>query len=257
MIDTRHIFSIRCQMKLLKSSQGSFYYAPRPVNTADLVLMRHMDELYLEPPFLGVHQLRNMLVLERYQMGRTHVGTLMKRMGILAIYRKLGTSIKHPGHRVYLYLLRKLEIKHANQVWALDTTYIPMARGFVYLAAVLDWAARKVMAAKVAITLETCHAMDVLNEAFARHGTPEIINMDRVARSPALQFVPTVKEQGRKLNMDGHGSWQDNVFVERLWKSVKYERAYLHAYETRSEASSSRMQYLDWYNRIPHANLDK
>ena len=179
-------------------------------------------------------------------------------MGIEAIYRKLGTSKKHPGHQVYPYLLRNLDIRHANQVWALDTTYIPMARGFVYLTAVLDWATRKVMAAKVAIMLEACHAVDVLQEAFSRHGTPEIVNTDQGSQFTALEFVQTVKERECKLSMDGRGAWRDNVFVERLWKSVKYERVYLHAYDSVSEARSSIMQYFDWYNRDrPHSSLGK
>ena len=169
MITADHKLSISRQAKLLGMSRGSVYYVPRPVSPADLALMRRMDELHLNYPFMGSRQLRNMLVRESHRVGRTHVGTLMKRMGIEAIYRKPGTSARHPGHQVFPYLLRKLNIQRANQVWALDTTYIPLARGFVYLTAVLDWATRKVMAAKVAITLEACHAVDVLQEAFSRH----------------------------------------------------------------------------------------
>ena len=258
MIVPNHKLSISHQTKLLGISRGSAYYLPSPVSSSDLALMRRMDELHLEYPFMGSRQLRDTLVREHYTTGRTHVRTLMKRMGIEAIYRKPGTSKKHPGHQVYPYLLRNLDIRHANQVWALDTTYIPMARGFVYLTAVLDWATRKVMAAKVAITLEACHAVDVLLEAFNRHGAPEIVNTDQGSQFTALEFVQAVKERGCKLSMDGRGAWRDNVFVERLWKSVKYERVYLHAYDSVSDARSSIMQYFDWYNRDrPHSSLGK
>ncbi len=192
------------------------------------------------------------------RVGRKHVKTLMNNMGIEAMYQKPRTSKKHPGHAIYPYLLRGKVIKRANQVWALDTTYIPMAKGYEYLTAVVDWASRKVLAAKVAITLEAAHAVDVLQEAFNRHGTPEIINTDQGSQFTAFEFVQTAKNQGCKLNMDGRGAWRDNIFVERLWKTVKYERVYLYAYDSVSEARSSIMQYLTWYNQArPHSKLDK
>lgn len=185
--------------------------------------MRRLDELHLEKPFMGARMLCDQLDRMGIKAGRRHVGTLMKRMGITAVYRKPGTSTKHPGHRVYPYLLRGMTINRANQVWALDTTYIPMARGFVYLIAVLDWASRKVLAARIAITLEACHAVAVLEEAFARHGTPEIINTDQGSQFTAEEFVQAVKDRGCRLSMDGRGAWRDNIFVERLWRTVKYE----------------------------------
>ena len=207
---------------------------------------------------MGARMLRDQLNREGFKVGRTRVGTLMKKMGLEALYRKPGTSKKHPGHTIYPYLLRCLAIHRANQVWALDTTYIPMAKGFVYLTAVVDWASRRVLAAKVAITLEACHAVDVLTEAFHRHGTPEIVNTDQGSQFTAQAFVDAVKEQGCQLSMDGRGAWRDNVFVERLWKSVKYERVYLHAYESVSEARRSIMQYMEWYNRSqPHSSLGR
>lgn len=182
----------------------------------------------------------------------------MVRMGMEALYRKPGTSTKHPGHDIYPYLLRGLTINRANQAWALDTTYIPMAKGFVYLTAVVDWASRKVLAAKVAITLETCHAVEVLQEAFARHSKPEIVNTDQGSQFSTQAFVHAVEEQGCKLSMDGRGAWRDNVFVERLWKSVKYERVYLYAYDSVTEARTSITQYLGWYNQSrPHSSLGK
>ena len=207
---------------------------------------------------MGTRMLRDQLNREGFTVGRTHVRSLMARMGMEALYRKPGTSKKHPGHEIYPYRLRGLTINRANQVWALDTTYIPMANGCVYLTAVVDWASRKVLAAKVAITLETCHAVDVLQEACTRYGTPEMVNTDQGSQFSAQACVHAVKEQGCKFSMDGRGAWRDNVFVERLWKSVKYERVYVHAYDSVIEARQSIMQYMDWYNQSrPHSSLDK
>ena len=165
--------------------------------------MRRIDELHLEHPFMGARMLRDQLNRSGVAVGRKHVGSLMARMGIAALYRKPGTSKKHPGHKVYPYLLRGLLIERSNQVWALDTTYIPMAKGFVYLTAVVDWASRKVLASKIAITLEACHAVDVLQEAFRRYGTPEIVNTDQGSQFTAIEFVTAVKDMGCKLSMDG------------------------------------------------------
>jgi putative transposase len=258
MIDSHHALSIRRQAELAGISRGSVYYLPRPTSIADLALMRRIDELHLEHPFMGARMLRDQLNREGCDVGRKHVGTLMKRMGIEALYRKPGTSRKHPGNEIYPYLLRSLVIDRPNQVWALDTTYIPMAKGFVYLTAVVDWASRRILAAKVAITLEACHAVDVLQEAFSRHGKPEIVNTDQGSQFTAHEFAQTVKEHGCKLSMDGRGAWRDNIFVERLWKSVKYERVYLHAYDSITEARRSIMQYMDWYNRSrPHSSLGR
>lgn len=258
MIDHNHQLSISRQAQLAGVSRASVYYVPRPVSAADLVLMRQIDELHLEHPFMGARMLRDQLVRKGFKVGRKHVSTLMKRMGIEALYRKPGTSKKHPGHEIHPYRLRGLNINRANQVWALDTTYIPMTKGFVYLTAVVDWASRKVLAAKVAITLEACHAVDVLQEAFSRHGRPEIVNTDQGSQFTAYEFVQAVKEKGCQLSMDGRGAWRDNVFVERLWKSVKYERVYLHAYDSVTQARTSIMGYMEWYNRArPHSSLGK
>ena len=179
-------------------------------------------------------------------------------MGIHAIYRKpKNTSANNPEHRVYPYLLHGMNIA-ANQVWALDTTYIPMARGFVYLTAVIDWASRKVLAHKVAITLEACHAIDVLNEAFAKYHAPQIVNTDQGSQFTAHDFVQTVKDNGCQISMDGRGAWRDNVMVERLWRSVKYERVYLRAYDSVVHAKNDIAQYLQWYNsEREHSSLNK
>jgi len=258
MIDRTHPLSITRQAQTVGISRGSVYYRPKSVSDKDLELMRQIDELHLEHPFMGARMLQDQLNRSGVSVGRKHVGTLMKRMGVEALYRKPGTSKKHPGHKIYPYLLRGKIIDQSNQVWALDTTYIPMAKGFVYLTAVVDWASRKVLAAKIAITLEACHAVDVLKEAFTHHGTPEIVNTDQGSQFTSVEFVQAVKEQSCRISMDGRGAWRDNIFVERLWKTVKYERVYLHAYDTVNEARRSIIQYLDWYNRSrPHSRLGK
>ena len=258
MIGRTEKLSIRQQAQLVGISRGTVYYQSKPVSAADLDLMRRMDELHLKYPFMGARMLRDQLNSQGIPVGRKHVKTLMERMGIEALYRKPGTSKKNPGHEIFPYLLRDMNITRANQVWALDTTYIPMAKGFVYLTAVIDWASRKVLAAKIAITLESCHAVEVLEEAFSRYGVTEIVNTDQGSQFTAKAFVDAVKDKGCQLSMDGRGSWRDNVFVERLWKSVKYECVYLHAYDTVSEAKESIRQYLEWYNQDrPHSSLDR
>jgi len=258
MIDRKHQLAISRQAKLLEISRGSVYYRPKPVSEEDLAFMRQIDELHLEHPFMGARMLRDQLSRMGFKVGRKHVSTLMKKMGIEALYRKPRTSKKHPEHAVYPYLLRGKVINRANQVWALDTTYIPMAQGYVYLTAVVDWASRKVLAAKIAITLEAVHAVEVLQDAFNRYDKPEIINTDQGSQFTAYEFVQAVKSRGCQLSMDGRGAWRDNIFVERLWKTIKYERVYLYAYDSVSEARSSIMQYLAWYNQSrPHSKLDK
>jgi putative transposase len=207
---------------------------------------------------MGARMLRDQLVRQGIHAGRRHIRTLMLRMGIEALAPQPGTSKAAPGHKIYPYLLRKLAITRANQVWALDTTYIPMARGFVYLTAVVDVASRKVLAHKVAITLEACHATEIIEQAFARYGIPEIVNTDQGSQFTAEAFTRVVLAKGCKLSMDGRGAWRDNVFVERLWRSVKYERVYLKAYDSVSAARADIAEYMDWYNtRRPHSKLDR
>jgi len=257
MIDRHHDLSITRQAELLGMSRGMVYYLPRPVSAADLVLMRAIDELHLEHPFMGARMLRRQLARQGIRAGRRHIATLMRRMGIEALAPQPGTSKAQPGHKIYPYLLRKLAIVRANQVWALDTTYIPMARGFVYLTAVVDVASRRTLAYKVAITLEACHAREVIEQAFARHGTPEIVNTDQGSQFTAETFTEVVLARGCKLSMDGRGAWRDNVFVERLWRSVKYERVYLKAYDSVSAARADIADYFRWYNTDrAHSSLD-
>ena len=248
MIDRGHGLSVTRQAKLLGISRGTVYYLPQPVSDADLALMRRLDELHLEHPFMGARMLRRHLHREGIQVGRRHVRTLMLRMGMEALCPQPGTSKRHPGQKIYPYLLRKLAITRSNQVWALDTTYIRMARGFVYLTAVVDVASRAVLAHKVATTMEACHAKEILEQAFARYGMPEIVNTDQGSQFTAEEFTDAVLDRGCKLSMDGRGAWRDNVFVERLWRSVKYESVYLKAYDGVSAARSDIGRYMDWFN---------
>lgn len=258
MIDRDHPLSISKQAKLVNISRGSIYYQAKPVDAEALRLMRKIDELHLEFPFMGARMLKDQLNMQGEDIGRKKVSNLMKRMGVEALFRKPKTSKKHPNHTVFPYLLRGKKIDQANQVWAMDTTYIPMAKGYVYLTAVIDWASRKVLASKLAVTLEATHAIDVLQEAFRRHGKPDIVNTDQGSQFTAIEFVKTVKDHGCQLSMDGKGAWRDNVFVERLWKTIKYEQVYLYAYDSVSEARSSIMEYIDWYNSSrPHSKLNR
>jgi putative transposase len=258
MIDRDHPLSITRQADVLGISRGAVYYLPRPVSDADLALMRRIDELHLQHPFMGARGLRDQLWREGIEVGRRHISTLMRRLDITALCPQPGTSKKHPQHKVYPYLLRNLLINRSNQVWALDTTYIPMARGFVYLTAVIDVASRKVLAHRVAITLEAIHAKEVIEQAFARYGVPEIVNTDQGSQFTAEEFTDVVLAAGCKLSMDGRGAWRDNVFVERLWRSVKYERVYLKAYDSVSAARADIAEYLDWFNTDrAHSSLDR
>ena len=258
MIDRDDRLSVTRQAQLLGISRGSVYYLPRPVSDSDLALMRRLDELHLEHPFMGARMLRDQLARQGIHAGRRHIGTLMQRMGITALAPQPGTSKRAPGHKIYPYLLRKVAVTRANQVWALDTTYIPMARGFVYLTAVVDVASRRVLAHRVAITLEAIHAKAVIEQALAKYGTPEIVNTDQGSQFTAEEFTRVVLDAGCKLSMDGRGAWRDNVFVERLWRSVKYERVYLKAYDSVSAARTDIAEYLAWYNaQRAHSSLDR
>jgi len=228
------------------------------VSAADLAVMRRMDELHLDFPFAGSRMLRDLLQAEGNKIGRRHVSTLMKRMGIEAIYRKPNTSKPAPGHKVYPYLLGKMQVLRPNQVWAMDITYIPMAHGFVYLAAVVDWFSRRILSHKVSITMEADFCIEALEEALARHGRPQIFNTDQGSQFTSTAFTDILLKAGVKISMDGKGSWRDNVFVERLWRSVKYEEVYLKAYETVTEARASIGRYVHFYNtRRPHSSLER
>ena len=252
MIDRSHILSLSRQAKMLGINRGSLYYQAQPVSAADLAVMRRIDELHLEYPFAGSRMLQGFLVREGFVIGRLHVRTLMKRMGIEAIYRRPNTSKPAPGHKIYPYLLRNLIVDRPNQVWAMDISYIPMARGFVYLAAVVDWYSRKVLAWRLSITLEADFCLEAVEEALARHGKPEIFNTDQGSQFTSTDFTDLLLKHKIAISMDGKGAWRDNVFVERLWRTIKYEEVYLRAYNNVPEARASLGRYIDgFYNTKP------
>ena len=258
MIDRSHRLSIIRQARELGISRGSVYYLPRAVSSSDLALQRRIDELHLNYPFAGARMLQGLLIGEGHKVGRLHVSTLMKRMGIAAIYRRPNTSKPTPGHKIYPYLLRKLPVTRPNQVWATDITYIPMAKGFVYLVAVIDWFSRKVLSWKLSISLDTAFCIEAVEEALARYGKPEIFNTDQGSQFTSMAFTQLLIQNDIKISMDGKGAWRDNVFVERVWKSVKYEEVYLHAYASVPEARASLGRYLNFYNtKRPHLSLDR
>jgi putative transposase len=257
MIDRKHQLSLTQQATLLGISRGSVYYEPVAVSAEDLALMRRIDELHLEFPFAGARMLRGFLAAEGSKVGRRHVTTLMRRMEIETIYRRPNTSKPAPGHRIYPYLLRGLAIDRPNQVWAIDITYIPMARGFVYLAAVMDWFTRRILAWRLSNTMEASFCVDAVEEALARYGPPQIFNTDQGSQFTGTQFTGMLSANGIAISMDGKGAWRDNVFVERFWRTIKYEEVYLHAYDSVGEARQSIGRYLAFYNaRRPHMALD-
>ena len=257
MIDREHDLALTRQAKILKLSRSGLYYRPRPVPPADLAVMRRIDELHLDYPFAGSRMLRDLLRGEGVEIGRQRVARMMKRMGIEALYRRPNTSKPTPGHKIYPYLLRCVAVERPNQVWAMDITYIPMARGFVYLAAVVDWFSRRVLAWRVSITMEVAFCLEAVEEALARHGRPEIFNTDQGSQFTSQDFTGLLLGNAIAISMDGKGAWRDNVFVERLWRSVKYEEVYLRAYDGVGEARASIGRYLDFYNRKrPHSSLD-
>ena len=256
MIDQTHTVPVVRQCQLMKLAGSTADDHPTPVSAAELALMRRIDELHLRHPFAGTRMLRDLLRQEGQAIGRRHVATLNRRMGLEALYRKPHLSRRHPTHRVYPDLLRDLTISRPNHVWATDITYIPMARGFVYLYAVLDWASRRVLARRLSNTLTTDFCLDAVQDAVNRYGPPEIFNTDQGCQLTSLEFTGLLTHHGIQISMDGKGCWRDNVFVERLWKSIKYEED-LHAYEIVSAAQCGLTRYLTFYNQtIPHRALD-
>jgi len=258
MINRDHKLPLTRQAELLNISRGAICNKSRDVSAADLNIMRRLDALHLDYPFAGSRMLRDMLVREGVSIGRRHVRTLMNKMGIEAIYRRPNTSKAAPGHKIYPYLLRGLKINRANQVWAMDITYIPMTRGFIYLAAVVDVFSRRVLSHRISITLETGFCIEALQDALARYGKPEIFNTDQGSQFTSSDFIEILDDHEISISMDGKGAWRDNVFVERLWRSIKYEEIYLKAYQSVSEARASIGHYLQFYNTLrPHSALDR
>jgi len=257
MVDRDHKLPLRRQAAVLQLSRSILYYEPRPVPAAELAVMRRIDGLHLDYPFAGSRMMRDLLRGEDIVIGRERVATMMRRMGIGALYRRPNTSKPAIGHNIYPYLLRGLDVVRPNQVWAMDITYIPMAHGFVYLAAVLDWFSRRVLSWRVLITLEVDFCLDAVEEALARHGRPEIFNTDQGNQFTSAAFTGLLLGRDIAVSMDGRGAWRDNVFVERLWRSVKYEEVYLRAYDSVAEARASIGRYLAFYNgKRPHSSLD-
>ena len=257
MINRSHELPLTKQASLLNLSRSSLYYQSRPIAPADLTVMRRIDELHLNYPFAGSRMLRDLLRAEGIEIGCERVATMMKRMDITTIYRRPNTSRPAPGHKIYPYLLRNLAVTRPDQVWAMDISYIPMARGFVYLAAVIDWFTRRVLSWRVSITMEVDFCLAAVEEALGKHGRPEIFNTDQGSQFTSAAFTGLLADNAIAISMDGRGSWRDNVFVERLWRSVKYEEVYLRAYDSVAEARASLGRYLDFYNRKrPHSTLD-
>ncbi len=257
MIDRTHELPVARQCQILALSRSTAYYQPQPISEADLARMRRIDEWHLEHPFAGARMLSRMLTRAGCLVGRRHVATLMKRMGIHALYRKPTTSQRHPAHTVYPYRLRHLEITRPNHAWAADITYLPMTRGFVYLFAVMDWSSRRVLSWRLSNTLTPDFCLEAVQEAINRYGTPDIFNTDQGCQFTSLEFTGLLKQHHIAISMDGRGCWRDNVIVERLWKSVKYEEVYLHAYDSVSEAKRGLEKYVTFYNQHrPHQALD-
>jgi putative transposase len=257
MIDRSHELPLVRQADLLRLSRSSLYYKLRSVPAAELAIMRRIDVLHLDYPFAGSRMLRDLLRGEGVVIGREKVRTMMRRMCIEALYRRPNTSKATPEHKIYPYLLRSLAVNRPNQVWAMDITYIPMARGFVYLAAVVDWFSRRVLAWRLSITMEADFCLDAVGEALAKYGRPDIFNTDQGSQFTSAAFTGLLLENKIAISMDGRGAWRDNVFVERLWRSVKYEDVYLRAYANVGEARASLSKYLNFYNALrPHSSLD-
>jgi putative transposase len=249
--------SVAEQCRLLKVARSSFYYQPVPVRADDLAVMRRMDELYLAHPFYGSRRMAAALRREGWAMNRKRVRRLMRLMGLWAIYQKPNTSQQHPEHKVYPYLLRGLTIDRPNQVWCADITYIPMAKGFVYLVAVMDWFSRRVLAWRVSITMETDFCVEALREAMERFGRPDIFNTDQGAQFTSADFVGELAGRKVRISMDGRGRYLDNIFIERLWRSLKYEEVFLKAYGAVIEARRSIGEWLKFYNdERPHQALE-
>lgn len=258
MITAGEKLPITRQCALLGIARSTAYYQPQPVSDADTDLMGRIDAIHLEYPFLGSRRICDALADDGIIINRKHAQRLMRIMGIAALYPKPRTSRPAAGHRIYPYLLRGLIIDHPDQVWATDITYIPMARGFLYLVAIMDWYSRKVLAWRLSNTMDTSFCAEALNEALAAHGPPEIFNTDQGAQFTSDGFTSILADHGIQISMDGRGRWLDNVFIERLWRSVKYEEVYLKAYDDGIHASQSLETYFQFYNRKRHhQSLDR
>ena len=258
MIDRGNKLPVTKQCKLLGLTRSSVYYIPRPISPKELEIMRQIDEIHLLYPFYGSRNIRDELQAKGYSAGRDHVRCLMRRMGVEALYVKPKLSQAHPDHVKYPYLLRGLEITQPNHVWCSDLTYIPMAKGFCYLVAIMDWASRMVLSWRLSNTLDSSFCVDALEEAIATYGAPEIFNTDQGSQFTSDAFIDVLRSHDISISMDGKGRWMDNVFIERLWKSVKYEDIYLNAYSTVTEVREGLTNYFRFYNEKRwHHNFDR
>jgi putative transposase len=250
MIERGSEVAVKRQAELLDLSRSSVYYMPRALSERDLQLMRRLDELHLQLPYYGSRKLAGQLRREGHEVGRRHVATLMRRMGIEALYRRPRTSIPARGAAIYPYLLSGISIERPNHVWASDITYLPMAHGFMYLVAILDVASRKVLSFRLSNTLTADFCVEALQEAISKFGRPEIFNTDQGSQFTGEEWTTTLQDAGVAISMDGKGRWIDNVFIERLWRSVKYEEVYLHAYANGTEARTALTRYFSLYNAV-------
>jgi putative transposase len=258
MVDRMDPLPVIRQCALRGLPRSTFYHVPEPVTDEELELMRLIDRCHLEHPYYGSRRIRDWLEDEGRWVNRKRVQRLMRTMGLAALYPKRNLSLANQAHRVYPYLLRNLVIDRPNQVWATDLTYIPMARGFVYLVAIMDWYSRRVLAWRVSNTLDTSFCIEALNEAIETYGAPEIFNTDQGSQFTSEDFTGVLKQHDIRISMDGKGRWVDNVFVERLWRSVKYEEVYLRAYDSIGDARASLGRYFAFYNaKRRHQSLDR
>lgn len=258
MINKKHALPVARQCKILDLSRSSLYYQSVPYNEYELNMMSLIDEIHLRYPFYGSRRISDELLDNGFHASRGRVRNLMKKMGIEALYRKPRLSKPHPGHRTYPYLLTGLTIDRANQVWATDITYIPLSKGYVYLVAVMDWASRKVLSWRLSNTLDTSFCLAALDEAIEQYGCPEIFNSDQGCQFTSEAFTAKLRDRGIRISMDGRGRWRDNVFIERLWKSVKYEEVYLKAYDSITLARKELRNYFEFYNKQRrHQGLNK
>jgi len=258
MIDKKDKLPVTRQCDLLDLNRSGIYYIPVPLSAKDIEIMRQIDETHLAYPFYGSRKIRNELWAKGYDLGRDRVRRLMRRMGVEALYVKPRLSLAHPEHVKYPYLLRGIEITQANHVWSADITYLPMAKGFCYLVAIMDWASRMVLAWRLSNTLDSSFCVAALEEAVAKYGSPEIFNTDQGSQFTSEDFTHALRSKGVSISMDGKGRWMDNVFIERLWKSVKYEDIYLKAYTSMTEARKGLASYFTFYNEKRwHQNFDR
>lgn len=257
-IHAEHELAKTRRCALLDVSRSSAYYRPEPFSEEDLALMRLIDEIHLQYPFYGSRRMRDELEDRGHPVNRKRVQRLMRLMDLRALYPRRRTSQPGHGHKIYPYLLRDLPVERANQAWASDICYIPMAKGFMYLVAIMDWHSRRVLSWRVSNTLDTDFCIEALEEALQRYGTPEIFNTDQGCQFTSEAFTGVLKDHGVQISMDGKGRWVDNVFVERLWRSVKYEDVYLRAYETPTELRAGLGRYFEFYNTSRrHSALDR